>query len=54
MVNCRRVMRVRKGQGLIEYALILFFVAIVVFVALSLIGPQVGSIFSSVYQGFGG
>ena len=36
------------GQGLVEYALILGFVAIVVFVILALLGPAIGNMFSSV------
>ena len=35
-----------KGQGLVEYALILTLVAIVVFVALMLLGPILGETFS--------
>ena len=37
-----------KGQGLVEYAIIIAFVAIVVIVAMRLIGPSVGNVFSSV------
>ncbi|MER3450323.1 MAG: pilus assembly protein [Chloroflexota bacterium] len=37
-----------EGQGLVEYALILFLVAIVVIAVLMILGPQIGSIFSSV------
>ncbi len=40
-----------RGQGLVEYGLILLLVAIVIIAALALIGPQVGSMYSSVYQG---
>ena len=36
----------KRGQGLVEYALILVLVAIVVIVALSLLGPAVGNVFS--------
>jgi pilus assembly protein Flp/PilA len=36
-----------KGQGLVEYALILVMVAIVVIVVLALLGPAVGNIFSN-------
>lgn len=36
------------GQGLVEYALIMVMVAIVVIVALALIGPAVGNIFSNI------
>ena len=37
-----------KGQGLVEYALILVLVAIVVIVILSLLGPAIGNVFSNV------
>lgn len=35
-----------RGQGLVEYALILVLVALVVIVVLALLGPAVGNIFS--------
>jgi pilus assembly protein Flp/PilA len=38
----------KKGQGLVEYALILALVAIVVFAALMLLGPVLGNTFSSI------
>jgi pilus assembly protein Flp/PilA len=37
-----------KGQGLVEYALILVLVAIVVIVALSLLGPTISNIFTQI------
>ncbi len=37
-----------KGQGLVEYALILVLVAIVVFAALMILGPIIGNAFSSI------
>jgi pilus assembly protein Flp/PilA len=37
-----------RGQGLVEYAMILILVSIFVVVLVSLIGPQVGYIFSNV------
>jgi pilus assembly protein Flp/PilA len=37
-----------KGQGLVEYALILVLVAIVVIAALLVLGPVVGNAFSTV------
>ncbi|HLA08686.1 MAG TPA: pilus assembly protein [Anaerolineales bacterium] len=37
-----------KGQGLVEYAIILVFVAIVVIVVVRLIGPKVGNTFSTI------
>jgi pilus assembly protein Flp/PilA len=36
-----------KGQGLVEYAIILAFVAIVVIAIMRLLGPKVGNTFSS-------
>lgn len=37
-----------KGQGLVEYGLIIIFVAIVVVAILLLLGPAVGNIFSNI------
>jgi pilus assembly protein Flp/PilA len=37
-----------RGQGLIEYALIIALVAIVVIGTLILLGPQIGSIFQNI------
>ena len=37
-----------KGQGLVEYALILVLVAIVVIIILALLGPAIGNIFSRI------
>jgi pilus assembly protein Flp/PilA len=37
-----------KGQGLVEYALILVLVAIVVIAALMVLGPIIGNVFSTV------
>ncbi|MEM7334053.1 MAG: hypothetical protein AAF490_18350 [Chloroflexota bacterium] len=36
------------GQGLVEYAMILVFVAVVVIGALTLLGPQLGNIYSTI------
>ena len=40
-----------KGQGLVEYALILVLVAIVVIVILAILGPAIGNVFSNIIQG---
>lgn len=40
--------RVEKGQGLLEYALIIMLVVIVVIVVLALLGPKIGEMFSNV------
>jgi pilus assembly protein Flp/PilA len=37
-----------KGQGLVEYAIILVFVAIVVIAIMRLLGPKIGNIFSTI------
>ncbi|GAB4483181.1 MAG: hypothetical protein Kow00124_32480 [Anaerolineae bacterium] len=37
-----------KGQGLVEYALILVLVAVVVIVVLALLGPAIGEVFSDI------
>lgn len=39
-----------KGQGLVEYALILVLVAIIVIVVLLLLGPAIGNVFSNVKE----
>ena len=40
-----------KGQGLVEYALILVLVAIVVIAILMLVGPQIANVFSKITNG---
>jgi pilus assembly protein Flp/PilA len=39
-----------KGQGLVEYALILVLVAIVVIAVLMLLGPIIGGVFSTINE----
>ena len=41
-------LRNQRGQGLVEYALILVLVAIVVVAILLLLGPVVGNAFSNI------
>ena len=36
------------GQGLVEYALLLVFVALIVIVILVLLGPAIGNVFSNI------
>ncbi|HMU92691.1 MAG: Flp family type IVb pilin [Anaerolineales bacterium] len=43
-----------KGQGLVEYALILVLVAIVVIAALMILGPLIGNVFSKVNSSLSG
>lgn len=42
------VRRAVRGQGLVEYALIIALVAVVVVATLILLGPQIASIFKNV------
>ena len=37
-----------RGQGLVEYAMILAFIAIVVIAVLMLLGPMIGNVFSTI------
>ena len=43
-----------RGQGLVEYALILTLVAIVVIAVLMILGPRIGSVFSSINKSLSG
>ncbi len=43
-----------RGQGLVEYALILVLVAIVVIAALMLLGPMIGNTFSKINSSLSG
>ena len=43
-----------KGQGLIEYAMILVLVSIVVIAVLMLLGPMVGNTFSTINSSLSG
>jgi len=38
----------KRGQGLVEYALILVLVAIVIIIILAVLGPAIGNIFSTI------
>ena len=41
----------RRGQGLVEYAVILLLIAVVVAIILTVIGGTVNNMFSAVYHG---
>jgi pilus assembly protein Flp/PilA len=43
-----------KGQGLVEYALILVLVGIVVIGALTILGPTIGNVFSDINNSIAG
>ena len=40
-----------RGQGLVEYALIIALVAVIVIAILIVLGPQIGQIFSTITLG---
>ncbi|MCA9935318.1 MAG: Flp family type IVb pilin [Ardenticatenaceae bacterium] len=40
-----------QGQGLVEYALVLVLVAVVIIAILTLLGPQIGNVFSRITNG---
>ncbi|MCA9935374.1 MAG: Flp family type IVb pilin [Ardenticatenaceae bacterium] len=40
-----------SGQGLVEYALVLVLVAVVIIAILTLLGPQIGNVFSRITNG---
>ncbi len=40
-----------SGQGLVEYALVLVLVAVVIIAILTLLGPQIGNVFSRITSG---
>ncbi|TAK32398.1 MAG: Flp family type IVb pilin [Chloroflexota bacterium] len=42
------LLRREEGQGLVEYGLIIFLISIVVIAILILVGPRIGSMFSSI------
>lgn len=46
--TARRLAPRQRGQGLVEYALIILFVAVAVALALSLLAPTINSIFRSI------
>ena len=46
------MLKAEKGQGLVEYALILVLVAIVVIAVLTLLGPIIGNVFSKINSSF--
>jgi pilus assembly protein Flp/PilA len=42
-----------RGQGMVEYALILLFIAVVVILVLTVLGKQVSNLYSNVSSGIG-
>ena len=46
--------KIEKGQGLVEYALLLALIAIIVFAVLMMLGESVGGVFSTVNDSLSG
>ena len=51
MVRKSELEEQEKGQGMVEYALILVLIALVVIVVLQVVGKQVNNVFSNVSNG---
>lgn len=45
-------MKDERGQGLLEYGMVLVFVAMVIVLILTLLGPQVGKLYSMIVDCF--
>jgi pilus assembly protein Flp/PilA len=43
--------RKEKGQGMVEYALIIVLVAVVLIIVLALVGSQISNVFSRIISG---
>jgi pilus assembly protein Flp/PilA len=43
-----------KGQGMVEYALIIVLIAIVVIIVLTVLGTQISKVFSTITSALGG
>lgn len=50
----KRLIREEDGQGMVEYGLILALIAVVVIVALTAMGTQIGDIFNTITGKLGG
>jgi len=46
MKMLKRLLKEEKGQGLVEYALIIALVAVAIITAVTLLGTQIGSVFT--------
>jgi len=51
--HVERLLRGERGQGMVEYALILVLIAVVVIVVLIILGNQVANVFCNVSGGIG-
>jgi pilus assembly protein Flp/PilA len=53
-MNHQSFSKEQRGQGLVEYALILVLVAIVVIAALKVLGPIIGNVFTGINSSLSG
>ena len=51
-VGIMQKVHLEKGQGLLEYALILVLIGVVVAAVVTFIGPAIGNIFSTIVEVF--
>jgi pilus assembly protein Flp/PilA len=54
MDKLRKILKNEKGQGMVEYGLIIALIAIVVIGAVTLLGGQLQTIFESITGSLGG
>ena len=52
-IRCHRMRWQDSGQGLVEYALILVFVAVAVIVMVALFGTSVANVYCNIINAFG-
>lgn len=50
----RPIVRDERGQGMVEYALILFLVSVAAIVVLGLLGDQIVAVFNNILSALGG
>jgi len=48
MVRLQNMFRNEKGQGMVEYGLIIGLVAVVAIAALTLLGPKIAGVFTAI------
>lgn len=54
VAKIKNLLRGKKGQGMVEYGLLIGLIAVVVIGALTILGPQIKTLFNSVITALGG
>jgi len=50
----KRLLRDERGEDMIEYALLVLFIALIAIVGIELVGGQVDKVFNDIYAKLGG